>query len=287
MPRSRRKLRLRVFILGAGKVGVALARVLRERGARVELRAARAGVPARPIDADLLVLAVRDRDLLPLATKLADARLVRPRTACVHVAGGLTAEAIAPLRAVSAGVAQMHPMISFASREHSPRLDTGNMHISGDPAPVELARKLARAIGMVPRTIPGLDTIGYHAAAGLVANGAAALAAIGARVLEAAGVPADVAPAMLGPLLQSVADNVSALAFPDALTGPVRRGDPQAVRRHLEMFEKRMPDAVPLFLASALAQLPLAREIGEAAPEGYDAIEALLTAKWSGISRPD
>jgi predicted short-subunit dehydrogenase-like oxidoreductase (DUF2520 family) len=151
---------------------------------------------------------------------------------------------------------------------------------------MERARKLARAIGMEPRTVVGLDTIGYHAAAGLVANGAAALAAIGARVLEAAGVPADVAPAMLGPLLRSVADNVSALAFPSALTGPVRRGDPKAVQRHLEVFEKRMPEALPLFLASGLAQLPLAREIGEAAPAGYDAIEALLKAKWGVISRP-
>ena len=289
MPRARepgRKLRLSVFIFGAGKVGAALARVIKEHGGHVELRAARAGVPSRPIHADLLVLAVRDGDLLPLANKLVEGGLVRARTACVHVAGALTAEAIAPLRAVSAGVAQMHPMISFASRERPPRLDAGNMHISGDLVAVERARKLARAIGMEPRTIVGLDTTGYHAAAGLVANGAAALAAIGARMLESAGVPADVAPMMLGPLLRSVADNVSALAFPAALTGPVRRGDPKAIQRHLEVFEKRMPAAVPLFLASGLAQLPLAREIGEAAPEGYDAIEALLKAKWGVISRP-
>ena len=45
-----------VFVLGAGKVGTALARALRTRGARVTLRAARQGIPRKPIDADLLAL---------------------------------------------------------------------------------------------------------------------------------------------------------------------------------------------------------------------------------------
>ena len=51
------------------------------------------------------------------------------------------------------------------------------------------------------------------------------------------------------------------------------------LKRHLEMFEKRLPSAVPLFKASGLAQLPLARALGEAPSAGYDAIEAVLKAK--------
>ena len=38
---------LRVFIIGAGKVGTSLSRALRARGAKVTLRAARAGLPGR------------------------------------------------------------------------------------------------------------------------------------------------------------------------------------------------------------------------------------------------
>ena len=73
--------------------------------------------------------------------------------------------------------------------------------------------------------LPRLDEVGYHAAAGLVANGAAALAAVGVELLVVSGVPRKEAPKMLGPLLRSVAENVEALGFPDALTGPIRRGD--------------------------------------------------------------
>jgi predicted short-subunit dehydrogenase-like oxidoreductase (DUF2520 family) len=129
---------------------------------------------------------------------------------------------------------------------------------------------------MRPRTIPRLDTIAYHAAAGLVANGAAALAAVGAELLVRANVPRGIAPALLGPLLRSVADNVEALGFPDALTGPVRRGDAAGLEKHLAALRAKLPGAVALYIASAEAQLPLARAIGDAPPAAFEAIAAAL-----------
>ncbi|HEX3345331.1 MAG TPA: DUF2520 domain-containing protein, partial [Polyangiaceae bacterium] len=211
----RREVPLAVFVLGAGKVGTSLARALRARGARVTLRAAREGLP-RAIDADIVVLAVRDRELTPLAAKLVG--VVGRRSVVVHVAGSLSAEVLSPLRGECAGIGQMHPMISFASKRFAPSLRHGNVHVQGDAAAVARARRLARLLAMTPRTVPRLDAVAYHAAAGLVANGAAALAAVGEELLVKAGVSRGVAAAMLGPLLRSVADNVEALGFPEALT---------------------------------------------------------------------
>lgn len=270
---------MRVVIVGAGKVGAALARELKKIRWPVTVYSARKFQPKKALNCDLLVLAVRDRDLAPLAETIAKSGRLSKKAACVHVAGALSADVLAPLRAACAGVAQMHPMISFASKTKPPRLVNGHVHVKGDKIAEARAKKLARAIGMTPRTFPKLDTVGYHAAAGLVANGAAALAAIGTSVLVEAGVPESDAPKMLGPLLASVADNVTALGFPDALTGPVRRGDPNAVGKHLALLEARHPDAVPLFVAAGLAQIPLARALGEAPTEGFDAIEKLLRGK--------
>jgi len=260
----------RVYILGAGKVGKALEHALRRAGWLVTLRAARRPLPRR-IDTDLLVLAVRDRQLLELVDRLP--AVLAENVACVHVAGALRSDVLAPLRGHCAGVAQMHPMISFASPRSFPTLLRGNVHVEGDPVAVRRARAVAKAIGMTPRTFPGLDTVGYHAAAALVANGGAALAAQGVRVLEASGVPANVAPKLLGPLLRSVAENVENLGFPEALTGPVRRGDSQAVARGAETLERRAPEALPLYRAAVLAQVPLARALGEVSKESLDAIE--------------
>jgi predicted short-subunit dehydrogenase-like oxidoreductase (DUF2520 family) len=269
----RRERSFTVFIYGAGKVGTALARRLRASGVAVRARPARKGLP-RSIDADIVVLAVRDRDLVAVATSMVD--VVPRRAVVVHVAGALGPEPLSPLRAVCAGTAQMHPMISFASSRFVPELARGNVHVQGDPVAVARARWLARRIGMTPRTVPSFDTVAYHAAAGLVANGAAALAAVGATLLERAGVPKATAPKMLGPLLRSVADNVEALGFPGSLTGPVRRGDAQGVERHLSTLLQSLPAAVPLYLAAAAAQLPLAREIRDADPAALDSVEAVI-----------
>jgi predicted short-subunit dehydrogenase-like oxidoreductase (DUF2520 family) len=105
-----------------------------------------------------------------------------------------------------------------------------------------------------------------------VANGAAALAAGGVALLGKAGVPAATAAAMLGPLLRSVAENVEALGLPQALTGPVRRGDAGGVGKHLETLSRLAPDLVSFYVAAARTQLPLARALGEAPPESFDAI---------------
>ena len=173
------------------------------------------------------------------------------------------------------GVAQMHPMISFASRSFVPSLARGQVELDGDAAAVRVARRVVRRLGLTPRTIRGLDRIAYHAAAGLVANGSAALAAAGCLLLEKGGVSPKVAPRMLGPLLRSVADNVERLGLPDALTGPVRRGDARAVERHLGVIESRAPELVPLYRALVAAQVPLARTLGEGEAAAFDAIAAL------------
>ena len=267
---------MKIFILGAGKVGSALTRALRLRGDLVTLRPARKGIPKKPIDASVIILAVRDRELGALATALATAGVVKKSAIVVHNSGALSAEALAPLRGGCAGVAQMHPMISFASKRFTPTLTRGQCHVKGDAEAERRARALAKRLGMTPRTFAKVDTVGYHAAAGLVANGAAALAAIGEALLVASGVPRKDAPKMLGPLLRSVAENVEALGFPDALTGPVRRGDAGAIERQLELLRARLPAALPLFIASAWAQVPLARALADAPASSFDELERVL-----------
>ncbi len=255
---------MKVFILGAGKVGRALAAALKKQGIKVTLRPARKGVPTTKIDASIIVLALRDRQLPPVAADLATSGVVPRRAVVVHNAGSLPADVLEPLRGVCAGIAQMHPMISFASLDVFPTLTRGHVHVKGDAEAEKRARTLAKKLHMTPRTFAALDTVGYHAAAGLVANGAAALAAIGVELLAVSGVPRAEAPKMLGPLLRSVADNVEALGFPDALTGPVRRGDAGAIGRQIELLGERLPEALPLFVTSGLAQLPIAERIGDA-----------------------
>lgn len=270
---------MRVAILGVGKVGRGLERALRVARWPVRIESGRAFAAApHSLRASVVVLAVRDGALGPLVELLAGGGHLAPGSVVVHCAGALDAEVLAPLRPVCRGVAQMHPMISFADPARPPRLEGGHAHVAGDPEAERRARRLCRAVGLVPRTFAGLDRVAYHAAAGLVANGAAALAAAGADLLRAAGASDAAIPAMLGPLLRSVADNVGVMGLPAALTGPVRRGDATAVGKHLATLRQKAPHLVPLYVACGLAQLPLSRALADAPPSALDAVEQALRA---------
>ncbi len=271
--------RTNVLIFGAGKVGVGLAKALRRVGIPVVLRPARKGNPRRPVEASMVILAVRDPALPVLAKDWADRRLVKRGTVVVHCAGALSADVLGPLRAVGAHVAQMHPMISFASTRFTPSLAGGQLRVAGDTRAVVVARGLGRKLGMIPRALPSLDPVLYHAAAGLVANSAAALAAAGMKVLAEAGVHPSDAQDMLGHLLGSVGENVATLGLPQALTGPVRRGDSAGVDKHLRLLARTAPSAIPIYLAGVRLQLPLARSIGDAPPPAWGKMARVL-AMW-------
>lgn len=268
---------LRVSIVGVGKVGRGLFAALRGARVRATIVGARALLERpRRLRGDVVVIAARDGAIPVVAKLLAEQGLVPEGAIVVHCAGALDAEVLAALRPGCAGVAQLHPMISFADPERPPSLVGGHAHVAGDPEAVKRARRLCRAIGLVPRTFPGLDRVAYHASAGLVANGAAALAAAGRDLLLKAGAREADVPAMLGPLLRSVAENVERMGLPAALTGPVRRGDAAAVGKHLAVLREKAPHLEELYVAAAKAQLPLARALGDATPEAFDAVERAI-----------
>lgn len=272
---------MKIFVFGQGKVGKALASAWKKAGHTVTARSARKGWPARPVDCDAVLLATRDGELAGICERAAREHTLPKRAVVFHAAGSRTADALDALRPAVRGVAQFHPMISFASPAKPPSLVRGHVHVAGDPAAERVGRTLARALGMIPRTFgKGFDPVGYHAAAGLAANGAAALAALAAEVLVQAGVPRETAPLLLGPLLRSVGDNVEALGLPAALTGPVRRGDAAGVRKHDEMLAARCPQAQPLYRAATVAQLPLAESLGDAPKAAFVELRK-LAREWT------
>jgi predicted short-subunit dehydrogenase-like oxidoreductase (DUF2520 family) len=262
-----------VFVFGAGQLGRCLARGLRAAGVAVTLRAARRGWPRR-LAAPLVVLAVRDGQIAGQAAALATATRLGPGVAVVHCAGALGVEALAALVG-RAALGKMHPLVSVAGRSPS-ALAGGWVGVAGDRLAVRRARGVARALGMRPVDVSGVDPLLYHAAAVMVAGGGAALVAGASTLLASAGVPREQATAMLAPLLASTAANIRRLGLPRALTGPLRRGDRATVAAHLEQLARHAPAAIPLYVALAQAQLVLGRQLGEASLDDYDHIGASL-----------
>jgi predicted short-subunit dehydrogenase-like oxidoreductase (DUF2520 family) len=168
--------------------------------------------------------------------------------------------------------AMLHPMIAFAGRP--PRLQGALFAIEGDAVGKQAAQALCTRLGGVPVELDAVQLPTYHAACALASNHVLGLIAIGRELLVGLGVPAGLAERGLGALFGGVAENLAALGLPDALTGPIVRGDVAAVERHLAALAAH-PEALAAYRATAAALVGLARA-RTTDPAALAAIERLL-----------
>ena len=264
-----------VGIIGAGRVGSALALGLRAAGVPVVGIASRTSAHATALatsanipsldasqvlsNADLTVLAVRDDVIAECAAALISTP-VRVGQAVVHCSGALGLEPLAGLADAGWLTGAWHPLQAFATT--STPLQTGITW--GITASSELQAQLislTTTLGGRPQTIAAESKGRYHAAAVLAANYAITLAAQAVDVLETCGFSRDGALAALLPLLHGNLATLERVGLPMALTGPLVRGDSATIERHLNDLAGD-PTAKALYQACGLATVPLLKERG-------------------------
>ncbi|MET0106375.1 MAG: DUF2520 domain-containing protein [Sedimenticola sp.] len=71
-------------------------------------------------------------------------------------------------------------------------------------------------------------------------------------------------------------ENLARSGLPNALTGPISRGDAETVRKHLQVLKEGPSETATLYAELGLETLKLAREKGRVQPERAEALTALL-----------
>lgn len=254
LPTSESRNPLVTGVLGAGRLGSALAAALTAAGiGRVEVGSrrpeqARALAAALGIEAtspaamvercDIIFLTVPDAAITQAARDLP----WRAGQAVVHCSGALGLDALGAAAARSAVTGCLHPLQTFpagGSPAQAPALFRGIVCgiESNDTSLGARLEAITAGLGARPIRLEGVDRALYHAAAVLVSNDVVALAAAATRTWTQAGLPASAAREALAPLLLAAAGNVGRLPLVEALTGPVARGDVATVERHLRALE--------------------------------------------------
>ena len=289
-----------VFVVGTGPVATAIAGALRHGGVpvlglwgrrpeAVRKAAGTAGVagfgvpPDLILEADVLLLAVKDDAISGVAAQLLETGLVTRKHVLLHCSGALAAaEAFGGVGAAIgvAGVGTLHPLRSFADvtalKDAARSLKGTVFGLEGDEVGKQVAQRLCRALGGTPLDIHGEGMALYHAAAALAANALVALFDAAAEALAAAGIPREEAPAALLPLMRGTLENVARVGIPEALTGPIGRGDAGTIAKHLTALNAQAPGLVALYQALSRRVLDVARKKGVAAPENLAKIAQLL-----------
>jgi predicted short-subunit dehydrogenase-like oxidoreductase (DUF2520 family) len=184
----------------------------------------------------------------------------------LHTAGGVPAERIGK---GAAGAAMLHPLVAFAGP--TPTLRDVVFGIEGDDVGRAFARRLCERLGGRALELDAAQLPTYHAAAVLASNHVLGLVAYGRALLGSLGVDDGDAMRGLVALFSAVAANLQALGLPDALTGPIARGDVATVESHLAALAAH-PDADAAYRTTASALVALARQKGSAEAADLDEI---------------
>jgi predicted short-subunit dehydrogenase-like oxidoreductase (DUF2520 family) len=257
--------RLRISIIGAGKVGTNIGyhivksglpfagifskrsssaiRAIRAIGKSRVLSSMRELIPA----SDIIIIAVNDSEIGNVVKEISrEQSLERQEQGIgglnkkifIHTCGSLPSSVLFPLVRFGASVASMHPLQTISSSDSGMQSLKGTSFlIEGGKEAVSAARMIARKTGGKALIIDKKDKCAYHLAAAFLSNYIVSLADMALDVIPDVSLSKRELSKIFSPLIEGTARNLRMHGMPDALTGPISRGDIATVRKHLEMLK--------------------------------------------------
>ncbi len=278
-----RPARLSVGVISAGRVGTALGVAL-ERADHVVVACSAISHASRrraenrlpdtavlPVDAvanraELLLLAVPDSELAGLVAGLAATEAVRPGTIVAHTSGANGVAILAPLSEGGCIPLAIHPAMTFTgSDEDIARLPGTCFGVTAaDETGYAIAQSLVLEIGGEPFRVREDARTLYHAALAHAGNHVTTVILDALEALRAAlwgqellgqelvgDAPGGLAERVIAPLARASLENALQRGQA-ALTGPVARGDAQAIAGHLRALSEVDPQLAQAYRVCSL-----------------------------------
>jgi predicted short-subunit dehydrogenase-like oxidoreductase (DUF2520 family) len=215
-----------VQVIGAGRVGSAIAARLRERGISVDGE-----------DAELVLLCVPDGAIVAVAGTVDSGPWV------AHVSGATPLSALEPHERRFS----VHPLQTFTRSRGPEQLDGAWAAVTAESSEArERAVWLAETLGLRPFELDDSARVLYHAGAAFASGYLVTLHRVASDLVETAGAPAEA----LLPLMRRTIEN----GF--ELTGPIARGDWETVERHRSAIRAARPEYERVYDALAEATAP-------------------------------
>lgn len=254
-------------LVGPGKVGTAVAYLLKERGytllsvlGRSDLSLERARlflgqqVPYAQdfieniSAADFLLLGVQDDQVINLVGGLQQTGLLKPGQTLIHFSGVLPADTGNNSEMVGIGRLSLHPLQSIPSVEAGIKtLGQAVWSLEGDSQSRALGEEILTDLQVDWMRLSADDKPLYHAAACIVANYLVTLVYAGMKIFQDLGFTTDLAQKALWPLIRGTVTNLEQMRPEVALTGPLARGDGETIKKHMTALKKTDSEWLSLY----------------------------------------
>lgn len=264
---------LRLGIIGAGTVGTALAVRLSQKGYQIEAVASRSRSSAERLtgmigrgaiydipqgvadNADLVLITTPD-DTIPI---IANQVRWHKAQSVVHCSGADSLDVLEPARIVGSHVGSFHPLQTFASIQRAvDNLPGSTFALEAEGDLLSLLQAMAEALDGHWIKLGAGDKAAYHTAAVLTSNYLVTLIKMATDLWESFGIPRNLAIQALLPLLKGTISNIENLSVPNALTGPIARGDVGTIQIHLNTLKETAPHLLPAYCEMGLQTVPVA-----------------------------
>lgn len=282
---------MKIGIIGAGKVGIALGYGLRSRGFRIVAVASRreASLDAARVyigedclytlknievaeHADIVAVTTQDREIKRVAEGIYRDGGALAGKVFFHTSGAHTFEELRPLDEKGASLGSLHPLQTFPDIDAGIAVLPGTyMFFEGEEDALPALRTLASAVGRQAVRIASKDKVLYHLSAVFVCNLLSALLYAGEGVMKRIGI--DLEP--FYPIIRATLANIEAKGPLLSLTGPVVRGDGGTVDTHLAAMQG-MELHGKVYKSLSLVALRMAVERKELSPGQAEALRRLL-----------
>jgi predicted short-subunit dehydrogenase-like oxidoreductase (DUF2520 family) len=267
-----------VALIGAGAAGTAITLALHRAGYPITAIASRSldsakrsavlvncdfvgtDLAAAADKAEIIIIATSDSVIEAACQSIASADGFSPRQLVLHLSGALTTDALATARDLGADTLSLHPAQTMVEPQRAAEsLKSAWFCLQGNDSAIARGKVIARDISGKTTVIDKNKKSLYHAALSVSSNYLITLESIAVEMLTAAGIPQQEALNFLMPLIQGSVDTLAHNGLPDALTGPISRGDAKTIERHLHALTNASESTVQFYKMMGLEALKLAK----------------------------
>ena len=270
-----------ISIIGAGRLGGAMALALSRKKYRIENLAARKvetvskiGKLIEPspvilatnnfltLTSDVVFITTQDSEIRNVAEQLAEQLPNKPFV--FHTSGALSSEVLKSLKSTGCSVGSIHPLVSISDAMlGSEKFANAYFCVEGDDEAVKIAEDIVNQLDGKPFSIPTEHKTLYHASAVTACGHLVALVDAAIEMLTKCGLDETKAQKVLLPLIKSTVENLDTQTTAEALTGTFARADTETLREHLAVLPVNIsPEILEIYLILGARSLDLAERHG-------------------------
>ncbi|TYQ12882.1 UNVERIFIED_CONTAM: putative short-subunit dehydrogenase-like oxidoreductase (DUF2520 family) [Acetivibrio alkalicellulosi] len=245
---------MNVGVIGAGKVGCALAMGFYNNGINVSGIVTRSDKSFEYIckklslnfnnnlvetvkKSDVVFLSVSDSQIESVAKKIVSE--VEPsfinNKFFFHLSGALSSDELKCLKDLGAHTGSLHPIQTFAQKEDGwGKLHNIHYTFEGCKTSQDCANTIVKLFNGTIMTIKKEDKTLYHVAACIISNYTVTLSYIASEILTKIGIEKEDCQNAFIPLVKNTINNLEQYGNVGSLTGPIERGDDKIICQHIK-----------------------------------------------------